>query len=378
MRNSGSGAGAGDTPISSSDITALNTKILADTTSIAGTLSASIASTVELDISGYAGAVIQIGDGMNAALPGTLHFQSTLDNTNWIPIVGCDVLALDGQVPTSADFERTWVFNVAGFKKIRVRSDGGVGGAGIAVNIRAAKSPTLMYQLLAITFVSAAVTSTVLAADASTATLQTAGNATLAAIDGHVDGIETLITSTNTKLDTLHADVDGLEGFVDGLEGFVDGVETLLTSTNTKLDTLHADVDGLEGFVDGLETLVTATNTKLDTLHADVDGLETIETAGNASLSSLDTKASTANTSLASIDAGTPAALGQTTMSASMPVTMASDQTLFTGEASADVQVLRFIYREMRAMRMAMVALACESGKNKDSDFDPDLMSDAI
>jgi hypothetical protein len=35
----------------------------------------------------------------------------------------------------------------------------------------------------------------------------------------------------------------------------------------------------------------------------------------------------TANTSLAAIDAGIPAALGQTTMSASMPVVIASDQT---------------------------------------------------
>lgn len=43
-----------------------------------------------------------------------------------------------------------------------------------------------------------------------------------------------------------------------------------------------------------------------------------------ASTSALQT---TGNASLASIDAGTPAALGQTTMSASMPVVIASDQT---------------------------------------------------
>lgn len=38
----------------------------------------------------------------------------------------------------------------------------------------------------------------------------------------------------------------------------------------------------------------------------------------------------TGNTSLASIDAGTPAALGQTTMSASMPVVIASDQSIIS------------------------------------------------
>jgi hypothetical protein len=36
----------------------------------------------------------------------------------------------------------------------------------------------------------------------STAAKQDTGNATLTAIDGHVDGIETLIASTNTKLDS--------------------------------------------------------------------------------------------------------------------------------------------------------------------------------
>lgn len=40
----------------------------------------------------------------------------------------------------------------------------------------------------------------------STAALQTTGNATLTAIDSHVDGLETLVTSSNTKLDTLHTD----------------------------------------------------------------------------------------------------------------------------------------------------------------------------
>jgi hypothetical protein len=46
-----------------------------------------------------------------------------------------------------------------------------------------------------------------------------------------------------------------------------------------------------------------------------------------SSLSSIDTKLTTTNTSLSNIDAGIPAALGQTTMAASMPVTIASNQT---------------------------------------------------
>lgn len=51
----------------------------------------------------------------------------------------------------------------------------------------------------------------------------------------------------------------------------------------------------------------------------------TVSLPTGAATSALQT---TANTSLASIDAGIPAALGQTTMSASMPVTIASDQSI--------------------------------------------------
>ena len=47
--------------------------------------------------------------------------------------------------------------------------------------------------------------------------------ASLVTIDGRVDGLETLIGTTNTTLTTI--------------DGRVDGLETLITSTNTKLDT---------------------------------------------------------------------------------------------------------------------------------------------
>lgn len=55
-----------------------------------------------------------------------------------------------------------------------------------------------------------------------------------------------------------------------------------------------------------------------------------LQTTGNSSLSSIDTKLTTTNASLATIDAGIPAALGQTTMSASMSVAIASDQSALT------------------------------------------------
>ncbi len=48
----------------------------------------------------------------------------------------------------------------------------------------------------------------------------------------------------------------------------VDGLETLVTSTNTKLDTLHSDNVTTQGYIDGIETLIGSTNTKLDSVIA--------------------------------------------------------------------------------------------------------------
>jgi hypothetical protein len=90
------------------------------------------------------------------------------------------------------------------------------------------------------------------------ATLQGGGDTTalLTAIKNAVDGLEGLITSTNTH-------VDQLEGYTDGLETLVGATNTAIASANTKLDTLHTDVDGLETLVGATNTAVAGTNTKL-------------------------------------------------------------------------------------------------------------------
>lgn len=69
-----------------------------------------------------------------------------------------------------------------------------------------------------------------------------ATEATLADIETAVDGLETIGTATNTKLDTIISHVDGIEGAVDQIEGYVDQIE---------------------GYVDGIETAIAATNTLL-------------------------------------------------------------------------------------------------------------------
>jgi len=104
---------------------------------------------------------------------------------------------------------------------------------------------------------------------------------TLLLIKGYVDGLETAVASTNTKLDTLHTDIGTT------IAGYVDGLETLVTSTNTKLDTLAGYVDQIEGYVDGIETAIASTNTKLDTLAGYVDGLETLVGTTNTNTANL-------------------------------------------------------------------------------------------
>jgi len=67
-------------------------------------------------------------------------------------------------------------------------------------------------------------------------------------------------------------------------------------------------------------TLATSANTKLDTVNTNIGST-------NTKLDTANTKLDTVNTNLSNIDAGIPAALGQTTMAASMPITIASNQS---------------------------------------------------
>lgn len=105
--------------------------------------------------------------------------------------------------------------------------------------------------------------------------------------------------------------------------------EATLLTTNTKLDTVNTNLGTINTSVGTVNTTLGLTNNKLDTIKADTAGILVqaldLVTIGNAS-----------NVLLTNIDAGTPAALGQTTMSASQPVTIASDQTtLATMQAPA-------------------------------------------
>jgi hypothetical protein len=89
--------------------------------------------------------------------------------------------------------------------------------------------------------------------DVTVSGVSTAANQTT--IIGHVDGIETLIGTTNSTLTTI--------------DGRVDGVETLIGTTNSTLTTI-------DGRVDTLESLIGTTNSTLTTIDGRVDGVETL------------------------------------------------------------------------------------------------------
>ena len=171
----------------------------------------------------------------------------------------------------------------------------------------------------------------------------------------HVDGIETLLTATNSKIDAFDAVLDASLVKQTAMASDVANIETLITSTNALISTLdgvqdsaltklgeietsadaliaanHTDLVALEasltsmegkqdtviGHVNGVETLITATNSAISTFDAvldaslvkqtamasDVANIETLITSTNALISTLDGVQDSALTKLGEID----------------------------------------------------------------------------
>jgi archaellum component FlaC len=89
------------------------------------------------------------------------------------------------------------------------------------------------------------------------------------AIKGHVDGIETLITSTNSKIDTFDA--------------VLDSILTKNTEIDTVLDTIKTDTEEIEGAVETIETAIKAE----DAAHSSGDTGIMALTVRNDSLATL-------------------------------------------------------------------------------------------
>ncbi len=101
------------------------------------------------------------------------------------------------------------------------------------------------------------------------------------------------VTASPTA-NTLLARLKALQDNTDGLEGFTDGLEALIGATNTALATTNSTLSTLDGHVDGLEALITTLNGYVDQLEGFVDGLETNTAATNTKLDSIISASQTA------------------------------------------------------------------------------------
>jgi hypothetical protein len=95
-----------------------------------------------------------------------------------------------------------------------------------------------------------------------------------ATIIGHVDGLETLITSTNSKIDTLDA-------VQDNALTKLGEIETTNNANQVLLGTIDADTDAIKTDIAALEVLSTAANVDLAAMEVDLAAMEVLLTAAN-------------------------------------------------------------------------------------------------
>ena len=102
-------------------------------------------------------------------------------------------------------------------------------------------------------------------------------------IIGHVDGIETLITSTNTKLDTLETTANAQETLLTGIDADTDAIKTSLDNIDNAVDGNYLNVNmNLAGSdAQAGEGTISATTQRV-TIATDDDGVAHLATIAGA------------------------------------------------------------------------------------------------
>jgi hypothetical protein len=119
-----------------------------------------------------------------------------------------------------------------GLSKIKLDPSNGPLSPVVRVKVEAAAGTTLYLSRVFRTFVQSSVMvprDVTLSSNAATEATQIQVLAELILMAGYIDGLETLVASTNTKLDTLHTDI------ATTVVGHIDGIETLIGTTNTNV-----------------------------------------------------------------------------------------------------------------------------------------------
>lgn len=154
------------------------------------------------------------------------------------------------------------------------------------------------------------------------------------------DGLETLITSTNTKLDTLHTDVDTLEAATGIVTETAPASDTASSGLNGRLQRVAQRLTSLIAQIPA--TLgVKASAASLSTVVANDDAMIGIVTetapASDTASSGLNGRLQRIAQRITSMIALLPTALGQGTMATSMKVVLPSDQSAIATTPAGNV-----------------------------------------
>lgn len=139
------------------------------------------------------------------------------------------------------------------------------------------------------------------------------------------------LESLHAQLLLIKAKTDNLDVALSGVKTGTDKIISApATAANQAAG--NTSLSNIEGYVDGIETAIASTNTKLDTVHTDLGTLlttgtpitgQSLESGGAGGLGWL----SSVRKKLSDLIALLPTALGQTTMANSLAVTIASNQS---------------------------------------------------
>lgn len=324
-----------------------------------GTGSVSGSTSLAVTVTGMSAITIDI----SGTWSGTIQFESSTDGTNWEVNSGLIYSALDGQPIVSAGTNGRYIFSVAGDKQFRSRAIAITGTANISYGSSVA--PHIINGILSYVFAKADIrdgtgiglTSTLVSSKqsldvnvsqsaiptgAATSALQTSGNASLTSIDGGTPaalGQTTMSASMPVTLASNQSALPVTGTFFQATQP-VSGTVTANAGTNLNTSALALDAS-ISTLNTSVNTLLKPANTlaSVTTVGA-VTSITNALPAGNNNIGDVDIASSvlpsgastsanqvTELASLAAIDAGTAAALGQTTMSASVPVALASNQS---------------------------------------------------
>jgi hypothetical protein len=126
-----------------------------------------------------------------------------------------------------------------------------------------------------------------------------------ATIIGHVDGVETLITSSNTKLDTLETTLTAIETDAAAIEVLLTAANVDHAANEALLTTIDADTDAIKTDMAAIEILLTAANVDHAANEVLLTGIDADTNAIKTDIAALEVLSTAANVDLAEIEVAT-------------------------------------------------------------------------